>query len=80
MVTSLTVTFSEEVVVDAGAIEVLRQGLGSFTTHVATRVPRRASRAPRGPKPAGAVDSFTGPDEPKLARAKMLHLPANRLG
>jgi hypothetical protein len=37
-VTSLTITFSEVVAVDAGAIEVLRQGPGSFTTHVATQV------------------------------------------
>jgi hypothetical protein len=38
MVTRLTVTFSEGVTLDRGAIEVLRQGGGSFTTHVVTQV------------------------------------------
>jgi endonuclease/exonuclease/phosphatase family metal-dependent hydrolase len=37
-VTSLTVQFSEQVALDTAAIEVRRQGGGSFTTHVATQV------------------------------------------
>jgi endonuclease/exonuclease/phosphatase family metal-dependent hydrolase len=38
MVTSLTVKFNEGVTLDTGAIEVRRQGGGSFTTHVVTQV------------------------------------------
>jgi endonuclease/exonuclease/phosphatase family metal-dependent hydrolase len=38
MVTSLTVTFSEIVSLDTGAIEIVRDGGGTFTTHVGTQV------------------------------------------